>query len=475
MEIQYVGEIEYPDGYTGDHILDFDNFSPNEMDRILYHPFNEDCPFHLGEDLGDLDDVPLLNHLMIYLEYMKENAPLKLTQKGNLPLSFCRYLADRGLVEGRILSDLHLNSEEDITYMTFMKLITRKMGLVSKRYNRFSLSGKGKKFLKSDYAERYRILFKHMTTGFNWGYFDRYPHSWIVQGGFAFSIFLFQKYGEEKRPPGFYSDRFRIAFPNLYRDFDGRDDDPIRAYERAYLIRVIERFMFRMGLVEVEYDPRNRYEPVSVRKNPLIDRVIVWDRDVFDFDKEGYILKKKEKMKKRMEMERKKKLNSKCGRKVLSRTEEWKSKLYTLKVYLIQGPLPEDFNEEVVSRTIQIRGNQTLEDLHHVIFKAFDRWEEHMYEFLLGEGPFDRSAVYSLTSGSDPELDDSLGSVKDTTIDSLGLEEGRDFGYRFDFGDEWLHQIDVVGTDENESSEKYPRIIEMTGKSPPQYPNPDEE
>jgi hypothetical protein len=70
-------------------------------------------------------------------------------------------------------------------------------------------------------------------------------------------------------------------------------------------------------------------------------------------------------------------------------------------------------------------------------------------------------------------VEDSLGSVKDTTIDSLGLEEGRAFGYRFDFGDEWLHQIDVVGIDENESSEKYPRIIDRTGKSPPQYPDID--
>jgi hypothetical protein len=475
MEIQYVGEIEYPDGYTGDHILDFDNFSPYEMDRILYHPFSEDCPFHLGEDLGDLDDVPLLNHMMVYLEYMKENSPLKLTQKGNLPLSFCRYLVDKGLMEGRILSNLHLNSEEDIAYLTFMKMITWKMGLVSKRYNRFSLSGKGKKFLKLDDGERYRMLFKYMTTVFNWGYFDWYPYSWIVQGGFAFSIFLFQKYGDEKRPPEFYSMKFRIAFPGLYRDFDEwRGPDPIMGYERAYNTRVIERFLNRMGLVEVEYDDENRYDPVSVRKKPLIDRVIGWDRDVFDFDREGYIREKKEEMKKRIEMEKKRKPDSKYGRKILSRTEKGKSKLYTLKVYLIQGPLTEGF-EELVSRTIQIRGDQTLEDLHNAIFKVFDRWEEHMYEFLLGEGPFDRSAVYSLPFGTDPELDDSLGSVEDTTIDSLGLEEGRAFGYRFDFGDDWLHQIDVVGIDKNESSEKYPRIIETTGKSPPQYPDPDEE
>jgi hypothetical protein len=473
MGIQYAGEVEYPDGYTGDHILDFDNFSPNEMDRILYHPFEDDCPFHLGQDLCDLDDVPLLNHVMIYLEYLKENSPLKLTPKGNFTRSVCKYLIENGVRENDYYLDQPIRSEDDIQYLGFMKQITSRMGLVSKRNNKFSLSGKGKKFLKMDVAERYRVLFKYMATGFNWGYFDFFPESWIVQGGFAFSIFLFQKYGEEKRPPEFYSHRFRIAFPDLYLDFvEWRGRDPVMGYEWTYITRVIKRFLCRMGLVEVEYEDETGYDILSVRKKPLMDRVIVWDRDVFDFDREGYIRKKEEERKKRVEMERKRKLRSKYGRKVLSRIGDGKSNLYTLTVYLIQGPLPEGF-EELVSRTIQIRGDQTLEDLHHAIFKAFDRWEEHMYEFLLGEGPFDRSAVYSLPFWTDPEVEDSLGSVKDTTIDSLGLEEGRAFGYRFDFGDEWLHQIDVVGIDENESSEKYPRIIDRTGKSPPQYPDID--
>jgi len=44
-----------------------------------------------------------------------------------------------------------------------------------------------------------------------------------------------------------------------------------------------------------------------------------------------------------------------------------------------------------------------------------------------------------------------------------------------DFGDDWIHQINVIGIQENVSSEKYPRIVHGTGNSPPQYPDPDEE
>jgi hypothetical protein len=61
-------------------------------------------------------------------------------------------------------------------------------------------------------------------------------------------------------------------------------------------------------------------------------------------------------------------------------------RLYTLDVFVIGGPVTEKFlkrNPEI-SRTIQIRGDQTLEELHHAIFEAFDRFDEHMYQFQFG-------------------------------------------------------------------------------------------
>ena len=65
--------------------------------------------------------------------------------------------------------------------------------------------------------------------------------------------------------------------------------------------------------------------------------------------------------------------------------------LYTLEVFIIGGPVSEKFlkRNPQISRTIQIRGDQTLEDLNHVIFDAFDRWEEHLFEFQIGKGPND--------------------------------------------------------------------------------------
>jgi hypothetical protein len=94
----------------------------------------------------------------------------------------------------------------------------------------------------------------------------------------------------------------------------------------------------------------------------------------------------------------------------------------------------------VISRTIEIRGNQTLEDLHNVIFRAFNREDQHMYEFQIGgKGPNDPKARrYSLAALIAAESEESKiqGDVKQVTMDSLKLKKDQAFGYWFDFGDE---------------------------------------
>jgi len=133
----------------------------------------------------------------------------------------------------------------------------------------------------------------------------------------------------------------------------------------------------------------------------------------------------------------------------------------------------------VVSRTIQIRGDQTLEDLHHIIFEAFDREEEHMYEFQVGgKGPMDpRARSYVLPMAAEDVFSDTKpgGSVTQTSIGSIGLKVGDAFGYWFDFGDDWWHQINVVAIEDSAPPGQYPKVTERVGDSPPQYVDWDEE
>jgi hypothetical protein len=144
--------------------------------------------------------------------------------------------------------------------------------------------------------------------------------------------------------------------------------------------------------------------------------------------------------------------------------------LYELDVMLIEGPVTEAFakkNPEVI-RTIEIKGHQTLADLHRILFQAFDREDEHMYEFQVGgQGPNDPAARrYGLAVAMEPEM---AGDVAKTSINDLNLVEGEIFGYWFDFGDDWWHAIEVRTIQSKAKQGRYPRITNRVGASPPQY------
>jgi len=157
-------------------------------------------------------------------------------------------------------------------------------------------------------------------------------------------------------------------------------------------------------------------------------------------------------------------------------------RLFTLDVSIISGPMTEKFakKNKVISRTIQIRGDQTLEDLHYAIFGAFEREDEHMYEFQIGgKGPMDPKARRYTNCGASENTGQgtrkSAGDVTRTAIGSLGLKVDEAFGYWFDFGDDWWHQINVVAIADQAPLGTYPKVTKRVGKSPPQYADSDNE
>ena len=142
--------------------------------------------------------------------------------------------------------------------------------------------------------------------------------------------------------------------------------------------------------------------------------------------------------------------------------------LYVLAVSLLGGPTSKKFANKEISRVIEIRGDQTLEQLHHAIFKAYDRWDEHLYEFQFGKRPFDPDGPnYGVPSPQQTKQGD--GDVRTTKLEDLDLNPDRVFGYWFDFGDDWYHQVQVDRIEKAIPTVTYPRVIKRVGKSPPQY------
>ena len=138
------------------------------------------------------------------------------------------------------------------------------------------------------------------------------------------------------------------------------------------------------------------------------------------------------------------------------------AEIYTFKVSLKESP--------EVWRMIEIRGDQTLHHLHKAIFKAFDRYDEHLYVFFMSNKPWDAASEYSV-----PHPESNAKNAKRARIDSLALKLKRKFLYLFDLGDEWWHSVQLLNIRQEEPKGKYPRAIESQGESPPQYDDYDED
>ncbi len=153
-------------------------------------------------------------------------------------------------------------------------------------------------------------------------------------------------------------------------------------------------------------------------------------------------------------------------------------RLYALEVALLSGPVSRIFARKnpVVARTILMRGDQTLADLHRAVFDAFGRRQEQPYEFQFGRGPMDPAGPRYVRPDAPrspfDEVNPPAGTATETTLASLGLETGRSFVYWFDYNDDWWHQITVADVRDTVPRGKYPRVTTRVGDDPPQQAEP---
>ena len=77
--------------------------------------------------------------------------------------------------------------------------------------------------------------------------------------------------------------------------------------------------------------------------------------------------------------------------------------------------------------------------------------------------------AWSSTSYKSP-WEESGPYVDGVKISELDLYVGQEFLYLFDFGDEWRFEVKLESKEEKGLRLLHPRIIEVKGKSPEQYP-----
>ena len=122
------------------------------------------------------------------------------------------------------------------------------------------------------------------------------------------------------------------------------------------------------------------------------------------------------------------------------------------------------------SRTLELRAEDTLEDLHGAIQRALKWDNDHLYSFFLNNDEHDE-----LYSFSCPYEEDRPPWTHEAVLGELGLTHRHTFLYLFDYGDHHLFEIKVVDIQSQAlSNVSYPRVAESQGEAPPQYESYDE-
>jgi hypothetical protein len=128
-----------------------------------------------------------------------------------------------------------------------------------------------------------------------------------------------------------------------------------------------------------------------------------------------------------------------------------------------------------VNRTIAVRSDQTLVDVHLALQAAFDWDDDHLYSFWLG-GKFWSRVGGEYTHPWHANEPSPLGALwigpvpqsAEISIDRLELSENQRIAYVFDFGDEWRVLLTVRQITDDDG-QQYPRVLKSVGEAPPQY------
>jgi hypothetical protein len=127
-------------------------------------------------------------------------------------------------------------------------------------------------------------------------------------------------------------------------------------------------------------------------------------------------------------------------------------------------------------RDIEIDSGKSLYDLAEGIVGAFDFDFDHAFGFYskLTGHYFDSPSKYELFADLEGGESDAK-SVKRTKVAQAFPDVGSKMLFLFDYGDQWEFKVEVIGLGEKVPKARYPKVLAIVGKAPPQYPDLEEE
>lgn len=236
---------------------DFLGLSPTEIHHLLYNTFGEKSPVQFRCDIDDqtLNQIPLYRILEEYLKIIQRDKQIKLTPLGALPKKVMvelynkRFLPDE-LIERGITK---LWKEDDCIAIRSARITAELAGFVRKANGKLALTKQATKLLETNNRwQLFRQFFQAFTDKFLWSYNDRYPEEPIGQLGWAFSVIMLDKYGDQPQTVDFYAEKYLKAFPALITFFQPGYATPERQFLKCYGIRTFDRFFLWFGFVTVD-------------------------------------------------------------------------------------------------------------------------------------------------------------------------------------------------------------------------------
>jgi len=126
-------------------------------------------------------------------------------------------------------------------------------------------------------------------------------------------------------------------------------------------------------------------------------------------------------------------------------------------------------------RDVELRSNATLYKLAEVTVRAFGFDFDHAFGFYPPSGNFhDRMPRYELFTDIGEPTGEGVPGVKQTKAASAFQTIATRMTMLFDYGDEWLFDVELKAIGQVEPRARYPRLLAGSGKAPPQYPPLDE-
>lgn len=248
---------------------DFLGLSPTEIHHLLYDTFGDKSHIQLRDYIDEkaLDQIPLFKISEEFLKIIQRDKQIKLTPLGALPKKVMVELYDK-----RFLPDEHIENgivklwkENDCVAIKSARLTAELAGLVRKANNKLILSKTATKLLETNNrCQIFRQFFKAFADKFRWSFNDGYTEQPIGQLGWAFSIIILDKFGDQPQTVKFYAAKYLKAFPMFITFFRPDYSTPEREFFRCYGVRTFERFFLWFGFVTV--DKQKKYLDLDTDK-----------------------------------------------------------------------------------------------------------------------------------------------------------------------------------------------------------------